>query len=478
MFYTALGRPLSALSAHSGIRVWKGFGRVFSGLSDKLGGIFDRLRGRGALSADDVAAAMREIRIALLEADVALPVVKDLVARASERATGAEVLKSITPGQQIVKIVHDTLLDSLGTSRDLHVAAAPTVYLLVGLQGAGKTTTAAKLAKKLKDDRKKVLMASLDVKRPGAQAQLAQLGTHIGVDTLDIVAGQDPLAITARAIQTARNTHADVLILDSAGRLSIDAELMAEIAAVKNAANPAETILVADSMTGQDAVTTAKNFDDAVSITGIILTRIDGDARGGAALSMRAVTGKPILFVGLGEKMDALAVFHPDRLAGRILGMGDIVSLVERAAQNIDADAAAAMAEKMKTGAFDMNDYLAQIDQMKKMGGMGGILSLMPGMGKVKDALAGANLDDTVFKKHRAMILSMTKSERRNPKILNASRKRRIANGSGATAHELNQLLKQHMTMQDMMKRFNKLGKNGILRQGMGALMGKTKQHF
>jgi signal recognition particle subunit SRP54 len=448
---------------------------MFGSLTDKLGGIFDRLRGRATLSAEDVQSAMREIRIALLEADVALPVVKEFIAKTSERATGQNVLTGINAGQQVVKIVHDTLVESLGTSEALNVSAAPSIYLLVGLQGAGKTTTAGKLALRLKNERKKVLLASLDVKRPGAQEQLAQLGKQIDVATLDIVAGQEPLKITARAIDEARKTHADVLILDSAGRLSIDDELMAEIATVKKTANPIETLLVADSMTGQDAVNTAKNFDERVGLSGIILTRVDGDARGGAALSMRAVTGKPIKFIGLGEKMDALDVFHPDRLAGRILGMGDIVSLVEKATQNIDADASAAMAAKMQKGQFDLNDYMSQMEQMGKMGGMGGIMSMMPGMGKLQEALEGADLENKVFKRHRAMICSMTPQERRNPKILNASRKQRIAKGSGASAFELNQLLKQHLNMQDMMKRFGKMGKKGILRQGLGSLMGNKQ---
>lgn len=447
---------------------------MFGTLTDKLGNIFDRLRGRGALSADDVQAAMREIRVALLEADVALPVVKDFIARATERAIGQEVLASITPGQQVVKIVHDTLVESLGTGETLKVGASPSIYLLVGLQGAGKTTSAAKLAKRLKEtDRKKVLMASLDVKRPGAQEQLAQLGTQVSVDTLEIIPGQEPLEITKRAIIEAKRGIYDVLILDSAGRLSIDDALMEEIAAVKREANPLETLLVADSMTGQDAVNTAKNFHERVGVTGIILTRVDGDARGGAALSMRAVTGQPIKFLGMGEKMDALEAFHPDRLAGRILDMGDVVSLVEKAAQAVDQDAAAEMAAKMQKGQFDMNDYLKQMEQMQNLGGMGSLLGMLPGMNKIKTVLEEQNLEDKVFKKHRAMILSMTPKERQNPKLLNAARKQRISKGSGTSAQELNQLLKQHMTMQDMMKRFSKLGKSGLARHGLSALMGR-----
>lgn len=447
---------------------------MFGSLTDKLGNIFDRLRGKAALSAEDVHAVMREIRIALLEADVALPVVKEFISKTTERAIGKEVLASITPGQQVIKIVHDTLVESLGSDfQPLAQTAAPTAYLLVGLQGSGKTTTTGKLAKRLKEnDRKKVLMASLDVRRPAAQEQLAQLGRQLDVDTLEIIEGQDPLAITTRAITTARKGGYDVLLLDSAGRLSIDEDLMAEIAAVKVAANPAETLLVADSMTGQDAVNTAKNFNDRIGLSGIILTRIDGDARGGAALSMRQITGQPIRFLGTGEKMDALEPYHPDRLASRILDMGDVVSLVERAAAAVDQEEAAEMAAKMQKGQFDLNDYIRQLDQMNKMGGMGGLMGMLPGMSKVKAALEDHDLEGKVFKKHRAMASSMTEKERRNPKILNASRKQRIAKGSGTSAQELNQFLKQHMQMQDMMKKFQKMGKKGFLRSGLGALMG------
>lgn len=449
---------------------------MFGSLTDKLGGIFDRLRGRGALSADDVTAAMREIRIALLEADVALPVVKDFIAKATERAIGQEVLNSITPGQQVVKIVHDVLIESLGTSEPLAATAPPTVILLVGLQGAGKTTTAGKLAKRLKEtDRKKVLMASLDVKRPGAQEQLAQIGTQISVDTLEIVAGQQPLAITERATTEARKGGYDILILDSAGRLSIDDELMTEIAAVKKTANPAEVLLVADSMTGQDAVHTAKNFDERVGLTGIILTRVDGDARGGAALSMRQITGKPIKFLGMGEKMEALEVFHPDRLAGRILDMGDVLSLVEKAAQSVNQDDAMEMAAKMQKGQFGLDDYMKQMEQMSNLGGMGSIMGMLPGMGKLKGLLESQDLENKVFKKHRAIIQSMTPKERANPKILNASRKQRISKGSATSAFELNQLLKQHMQMADMMKRFQKMGKKGFARSGLAGLMGGNR---
>lgn len=446
---------------------------MFDGLTNKLSSVFDRLRRQGALSESDVQAAMREIRIALLEADVALPVVKDFIAKASERAVGQDVLKSITPGQQVVKIVHDTLIEMLGGMTELEFSSAPSIYLMVGLQGSGKTTTTGKLAKRLSAQKKRVLMASLDVQRPGAQQQLEQLGQQVSVDTLPIVTGEDPVTITKRAIDAARKGGYDVLLLDSAGRLSIDDALMDEIKAVKTIANPIETLLVADSMTGQDAVNTARNFDERVGISGIVLTRIDGDARGGAALSMRMITGKPIKLLGVGEKMDALEVFHPDRLAGRILDMGDVVSLVEKVASEIDQEEAAKVAAKMQKGQFDLEDYASQIKQMQNMGGMGGIMNLLPGMGKIKDMMAGAQIDEKIFRHQLALISSMTSKERRKPEILNASRKRRIANGSGTTVQNLNQLLKQHQQMQDMMKRLRKMGgPKALMKQGLGALMG------
>lgn len=445
---------------------------MFDGLTNKLGNVFDRLRGQGVLTETDIQAAMREIRVALLEADVALPVVKDFIAKATERALGHDVLKSITPGQQVVKIVHDTLVEMLGETTELAFSSPPSIILMVGLQGSGKTTTTGKLAKRLSAQKKRVLMASLDVQRPGAQEQLAQLGTQISVDTLPIVTGEDPLTITHRAIAGARKGGYDVLLLDSAGRLSIDDELMDEISAVKDIANPIETLLVADSMTGQDAVNTATNFDTRVGISGIVLTRVDGDSRGGAALSMRMVTGKPIKFLGVGEKLDALEVYHPDRLAGRILDMGDVLSLVEKVAADIDQEQAAKMAEKMQKGKFDLEDYANQLQQMQKMGGMMGIMNMLPGMGKIKDMLQNAPVDESIFKRQLAMIGSMTPKERKHPEILNASRKRRIASGSGVTVQNLNQLLKQHQQMQDMMKRLRKMGKSGLMRQGMGALMG------
>jgi len=447
---------------------------MFEGLTGRLGDIFGRLRKRGALTEDDVNAALREVRIALLEADVALPVVKTFVQQAKERAVGQEVLRSVTPGQQVIKIVHDTLVDMLGTeSEGLALSAnPPTILLMVGLQGSGKTTTTGKIALRLKNrDRKKVLMASLDVRRPAAQEQLRVLGEQAGVATLPIVPGQDPLAITRRAVETARREGYDVLLLDTAGRLSIDEELMAEVAAVRDIARPHETLLVADAMTGQDAVQTAQAFDQRVGLTGIVLTRVDGDARGGAALSMRQVTGKPIKLLGMGEKLEALEGFHPDRIAGRILGMGDVVSLVEKAAETIDKEEAEKLAAKMQAGGFDLDDMLSQLRQLKKMGGMSGMLGLLPGVGKIKDQLKNANIDDKLLKRQEAIIQSMTKAERKDVRVLNASRRRRIAAGSGTTVQEVNRLLKQYQDMQTMMKQVKKLGKKGLMRQGLQGLL-------
>ena len=391
---------------------------MFEGLSEKLSGIFDSLTRRGALSEEDVGVAMREVRRALLEADVALDVVRSFVEKARARAIGAEVLKSITPGQMVVKIVNDVLIETLGSDAepiDLN-AAPPVAIMMVGLQGAGKTTTSAKIAKRLTDRfKKRVLMASLDVKRPAAQEQLAVLGRQVGVDTLPIVAGQTPVQIARRAEEAARLQGYDVVLFDTAGRTHIDEPLMVEMAEIKAAAKPHEILLVADALTGQDAVNLAKNFDDRVGITGIVLTRVDGDGRGGAALSMRAVTGKPIKLIGTGEKMDALDDFHPQRIANRILGMGDIVALVEKAAETIDADKAMRIADKMRKGKFDLQDMADQLAQVENMGGLGGIMGLLPGVAKMKDALA--NIDPKIIKRQRAMILSMTPGERKNPDI-------------------------------------------------------------
>jgi len=449
---------------------------MFDTLSTRLGTIFDRLRGRGALSEDDVAAAMREIRVALLEADVALPVVRDFIAAVREKAVGQDVVRSVTPGQMVVKIVHDHLVRTLAgdggaATIDLN-APAPVGIMLVGLQGSGKTTTAAKIALRLKTrERKKVLMASLDVQRPAAQEQLAQLGKQVGVDTLPIVPGERPVAITRRALDVARREGYDVVMYDTAGRLHVNEELMLEVAAVREAAAPHQTLLVADAMTGQDAVNVAKEFGARAGVTGIVLTRVDGDARGGAALSMRAITGKPIVFIGVGEKIDALEPFHPERIAGRILGMGDIVSLVEKAAETADKDEAERLAKKLEKGNFDLDDLAGQLRQLRRMGGMSSMLGMLPGIGKIKRQIDAANIDETIIKRQEAIIASMTKAERKNPNLLNGSRRRRIAAGSGTTVPDVNRLMKQYQDMSGMMKRMKKLGQKGMMRHGMSALM-------
>ncbi|WP_219893334.1 signal recognition particle protein [Aquisediminimonas profunda] len=445
---------------------------MFESLSDRLGGVFDRLRGRGALNESDVREAMREVRIALLEADVALPVVRSFIDSVTDKAVGQSVLKSITPGQQVVKIVNDALVEMLGSeAADLELAVTPpAIIMMVGLQGSGKTTTTAKIAKKLSEkDRKKVLMASLDVNRPAAQEQLAVLGEQIGVATLPVVAGQQPVDIARRAMQAAKLQGFDVLMLDTAGRLHVDAQLMDEMKAVAQVSAPDEVLLVVDALTGQDAVNVAKSFGEQVSLTGVVLTRMDGDARGGAALSMRAVTGKPIKFVGTGEKLDGLDVFHPERVAGRILGMGDVVSLVERAAETIQQDEAEALAAKMAKGQFDMNDLRAQLGQMRRMGGMGALMGMIPGMKKAQAAMAQSGVDDRILIRMDAMIGSMTPKERSKPELVNAKRKIRIANGSGTTVQEVNKLLKMHQEMSTAMKRLRKMG--GM--KGLGALLGK-----
>ncbi len=428
---------------------------MFESLSEKLNGILDRLTRRGALSASDVDAALREVRRALLEADVALDVARVFVDKVREHAVGVDVVKSVTPGQMVVKIVHDQLVETLGAQGqgiDLN-APAPIAIMMVGLQGSGKTTTTAKLAKRLRERmNRKTLMASLDVRRPAAMEQLAVLGRDVGIDTLPVVEGQQPAQIARRALEAARLGGYDVVLLDTAGRTTLDEAMMAEAADVKRAANPHEVLLVADALTGQDAVNLARSFNERVGLTGIVLTRIDGDGRGGAALSMRAVTGKPIKLIGTGEKMDALEDFDPARIAGRILGMGDIVSLVEKAAANIDAERAMRTAERMRKGAFDLNDLREQLDQMSKMGGMAGMLGMMPGVAKMKNQIANANLDDNLLKRQKAMIDSMTPKERRNPDLLKNSRKKRIVAGSGTKVEELNRLLKMHRGMTDMMK--------------------------
>jgi signal recognition particle subunit SRP54 len=443
---------------------------VFDNLSDRLSGVFDKLRGRGALTDADVRSAMREVRVALLEADVALPVARDFVDQATEKAVGTEVLRSVTPGQMVVKIVHDQLVETLGSdASELRVDVnPPAVVMMVGLQGSGKTTTTAKLAKRLMErERKKVLMASLDVARPAAQEQLAVLGRQSNVETLPIVAGQQPVDIAKRAIQAAKLQAYDVVLLDTAGRLHVDDQLMAEMKAVAQASQPTETLLVVDSLTGQDAVNVAKGFAGEVDLTGVILTRLDGDARGGAALSMRAVTGKPIKFAGVGEGLDALEAFHPERIAGRILGMGDVVSLVEKAAETIKVEEAEKIAAKMAKGKFDLDDLRAQIGQMQRMGGLGALANMLPGMKGMKDAVNKAQ-DSKALVHLEAMMSSMTAKERAKPELINAKRKIRIAKGSGTTVQEVNKLLKMHQEMSTAMKRLKKMGGFGKLAAMLG----------
>jgi signal recognition particle subunit SRP54 len=428
---------------------------MFDSLSERLSGILDRLTRRGALTEADVDAALREVRRALLEADVALEVVRDFTDKVRPRAVGATVVKSVTPGQMVVKIVHDQLIETLGSGAetiDLN-APPPVAIMMVGLQGSGKTTTTAKIGKRLAEKvKRKVLMASLDVKRPAAMEQLAVLGREVAVDTLPVVAGQTPPQIARRALEAGRLGGYDVVLLDTAGRTTLDEGMMAEAAEVKRASSPHEVLLVADALTGQDAVNLARAFDQRVGLTGIVLTRVDGDGRGGAALSMRAVTGKPIKLLGTGEKMDALEDFHPVRVADRILGMGDVISLVEKAAATIDAEKAARTAERMRKGAFDLSDLREQLEQMSRMGGIGGLMGMLPGIAKMKNQIANANLDDKLLKRQKAIIDSMTPRERRNPDVLKASRKKRIAAGSGTKVEEINRLLKMHRTMADMMK--------------------------
>ncbi len=445
---------------------------MFQSLSERLSGVLDKLTRRGSLSEADVTEAMREVRRALLEADVALDVVKDFTDKVKAKAVGQNVIKSVTPGQMVVKIVYDELVAMLGSDAqpiDL-IATPPVAILMVGLQGSGKTTTTAKIAYRLTTrDKKKVLMASLDTRRPAAQEQLRVLGEQTNVGTLPIIAGQQPLDIAKRAMEAARLGGFDVILLDTAGRTTIDEALMAEVAAVKAATKPHETLLVADALTGQDAVNTAKAFEGRLGVTGIVLTRVDGDGRGGAALSMRAVTGRPIKLIGVGEKWDALEDFHPDRIANRILGMGDILSLVEKAASTIDAEQAAKMAAKMQKGGFDLQDMADQLKQMEKLGGLSGIMGMMPGVAKLKSQMADTGIGEKMLKRQHAIIMSMTPKERRLPKILDGKRKRRIAAGAGAKVEEINKLLKQHRDMADMMKA---MGKNKGMMGKMAGMLG------
>lgn len=442
---------------------------MFDALTDRLGGVFDGLLGRGALSEKDVTAALREIRVALLEADVALPVVKDFINSIKDKAVGEDVIRSVKPGQQVVKIVHDGLVDLLGgedAETGLRVDNPPAVVMMAGLQGSGKTTTTGKLAKRLADrDKKKVLLASLDTRRPAAMEQLAILADQCGdaVSSLPIIEGQSPAEIARRALQAAKLGGYDVLFLDTAGRTSIDEQMMAEASEIANIATPNETLLVADSLTGQDAVETAKRFHERLPLTGLILTRMDGDGRGGAALSMRAVTGLPIKFLGTGEKLDGLDAFDAKRLAGRILGQGDIVSLVEKAGDQMDAEKAEKMAKKMAKGQFDLDDLAQQLQQMQKMGGLGGIMGLLPGAKKAKQALDASGMDDKIIARQAAIISSMTKKERAKPALLNASRRKRIAAGAGVTVQDVNRVLKMHKQMSGMMKKMSKGGMRGMM---------------
>ena len=444
---------------------------MFDTLSDRLGGIFDSLTRRGVLKEQDVDEAMREIRVALLEADVALPVVRDFIAKVKPAALGREVLRSVTPGQMVVKIVHDELVAMLGDDGEAGISLAatpPVAILLVGLQGSGKTTSAAKLGLRLKTrDKQKVLMASLDVYRPAAQQQLAVLGEQADVATLPVVDGQQPVDIAKRAMQAGRLGGYDVVILDTAGRLHVDEMLMDEVAAVRSVSEPHEVLLVADAMTGQDAVTVAKNFNERLGLTGIVLTRVDGDARGGAALSMRAVTGCPIKMIGVGEKLDEFEPFHPDRIANRILGMGDVVSLVEKVSETVETEKAEKLAKKLKKGEMDLDDLADQLDQLQKMGGLGGIMGMLPGVAKAQKQMAEANIDETMIRRQRAIISSMTRDERSRPKLIQASRKRRIAAGSGTSVQDVNKLLKQFQMMNKMMKKVGKMGNKGMMRHGL-----------
>jgi len=447
---------------------------MFDGLTERLSGVFDRLGGRGVLSEKDIDEALREVRVALLEADVALPVVKDFISKAKDKAAGESVIRSVKPADQVVKIVYDGLVEMLGgdVPTGLNLALnPPTIILMAGLQGSGKTTTTGKLALRLsKTERKKVLVASLDTRRPAAMEQLATLAKQVGVESLPIVAGQSAPDIARRALTADKLSGYDVLILDTAGRTTLDEAMMSEAAEIARIANPSETILVADSLTGQDAVRTAKAFHERLPLTGLILTRADGDGRGGAALSMRHVTGLPIKFLGAGEKIDQLDVFDARRVAGRILGQGDVVALVEKAAADLDAAEAERMARKLAKGKFDLDDLSAQLNQMQKMGGMEGIMGLLPGVQKVKKQIAESGIDDSIFRRQQAIISSMTKEERKKPDILAASRKRRIAAGSGVDVAEVNRLLKQHRQMADMFKSMSKDGGKGLAR--MAGMLG------
>ena len=427
---------------------------MFDSLSGRLNEVFEGLKRRGTLKENDVDLALRDVRIALLEADVALPVARDLIKKVKSEAVGEKVLKSVTPGQMVIKVVHDALVEILG-SDDIKLQIPlnpPGAYLMVGLQGSGKTTTSAKISQYLiEKENQKVLMASLDVARPAAQEQLKILGEQAGITTLPIIEGQPPIEITKRAMQAGSLGGYDAVMLDTAGRLAIDEALMAELAAIYAQVKPIETLLIADAMTGQDAVNTAEQFKQRLDLTGIILTRVDGDSRGGAALSMRATTGCPIKLIGTGEKLDAIENFHPERIAGRILGMGDVVSLVERVNESVEEEEAERLAAKAKKGQMDFNDMADQLRQVTNMGGLSGLMGMLPGVGKMKKQMTEANVDEKMILHQQAIIQSMTSRERLKPKLIQASRKRRIAAGSGTTVQEVNKLLKQLTTLNKMM---------------------------
>ena len=447
---------------------------MFKNLSERLTGIFDQLKSRGSLTEDDVNTVLREVRIALLEADVSLEVVKEFLEKAKKKAIGSKIVKSISPSQMVIKVVNDTLKEILGDKEEpINLKTTPpVVILMVGLQGSGKTTTSAKIAKKLKDkDNKKVLMSSLDVQRPAAQEQLATLGKQVNVASTEIIKGEKPVKIAERSLGQAKKEGFDVLILDTAGRLQIDDELMNEVKNVSKSVNPTEILLVSDAMIGQESVNVAKEFNNKLKLTGIVLTRLDGDARGGAALSMRSVTGCPIKLIGIGEKMEAIEVFHPDRIANRILGMGDVVSLVEEATDTIKKEDAEKLDKKIKDGQFTLDDLSNQLGRMKKLGGIKGILSKLPGAGKIQDQMNKANIDDKVILKQQAIISSMTVDEKNNHKIIHASRKKRIASGSGTTIQDVNKLLKQYHTMLKMMKKYGNMDKKALMRQGFGNML-------
>jgi len=431
---------------------------MFENLTIKLEKIFSKLKSAPSLTEEQVESGLKEIRLALLEADVALPVTKEFISNVKPKAIGQEIIKSTSPGQMIVKIVYDELVNILGSkNEELNFKAVPPIsLLLVGLQGSGKTTSAAKLAKNIeKNNKKKVMLVSLDVYRPAAQEQLKLLAEANGIQCLPIVEKQQPIDITKRALNAANLNGSDIIIFDTAGRTQIDLPMMSEIKQIKDITNPAETILVADSLTGQIAVNVAKEFDAAVNLSGIILTRVDGDARGGAALSMKYVTGKPIKFIGVGEKITDLEIFHPDRLANRILGMGDVVSLVEKAQQDLSDEKIKETEEELKKGIFSMDSYLAQLRQMKKMGGMEGVMSMLPGANKMKAKMDQANIDEKMLIENEAIILSMTKEEKENPKIISGSRRKRISIGSGVDISKINKLLKQFKMMSEMMKKMS-----------------------